>query len=165
MTDLVTTLAQSMKLKEPYERYSVTSEGKIISTYWKSPRFISQHVINGYPAVSLREKTFKVHRLVAESFIPNPDGLPCVNHLDGNKKNNTVQNLEWCSYSDNMTHAYSNGLTVSKKGSSNGRSKLKEEDIEVIRRSNISGKIVARSYGVSETVISKIRKGKRWSHV
>ncbi len=51
-----------------------------------------------------------IHRLVAEAFIPNPNNLPEVNHKDGNKLNNTVSNLEWCSSSDNLYHAYKLGL-------------------------------------------------------
>lgn len=54
--------------------------------------------------------TFKVHRLVANAFIPNPLGLPHVNHIDGNKKNNHFSNLEWCDNSMNQIHAYQNGL-------------------------------------------------------
>ena len=51
-----------------------------------------------------KHKIYKVHRLVAETFIPNPNGYPCINHKDGNKLNNCVDNLEWCSYSYNNTY-------------------------------------------------------------
>jgi len=55
-------------------------------------------------------KNKKIHRLVAEAFIPNSEAKQCINHIDGNKMNNSVENLEWVSYSENMVHAYSNGL-------------------------------------------------------
>lgn len=56
----------------------------------------------------------KIHRLVAEAFIPNPDKLPCIDHIDCNKKNNRVDNLRWCSYAENMRYASENGLTHTK---------------------------------------------------
>ena len=56
------------------------------------------------------KRCFKVHRLVAQAFIPNPDNLPQVNHKDGDKSNNTVDNLEWISNADNARHAIANGL-------------------------------------------------------
>lgn len=58
------------------------------------------------------KKNVRINRLVAEAFIPNIDGLPQVNHLDTNKLNNCVSNLEWCTGSENMKHAYKNGLNA-----------------------------------------------------
>ena len=76
---------------------------------------IKQNVIRGksYYYVNLYNKgtkLFTVHKLVAETFIPNPNNLPCINHIDGNKLNNRVDNLEWCSYSGNEIHAYKHNL-------------------------------------------------------
>ena len=68
----------------------------------------------GYEVVALSingvMKDLKIHRLVAEAFLPNPDNLPTVNHKDGNKKNNFLSNLEWSSYTDNQQHAHDMGL-------------------------------------------------------
>lgn len=69
---------------------------------------------NGYCVVNLKvdgeQKSRTVHRLVATAFIPNPKNLPEINHIDGNKKNNTMSNLEWCDRSENVIHAVKNQL-------------------------------------------------------
>ena len=74
------------------------------------PTYVGKH----YKMVRLckdgKTKNKKVHRLVAEAFIPNPDGKPQVNHIDGNKDNNIVSNLEWVTNSENQIHARANGL-------------------------------------------------------
>ena len=60
-------------------------------------------------------KLFKIHRAVAENFIPNPNSYPAVNHIDGNKQNNRFDNLEWCTYKHNAEHAHKAGLSASKE--------------------------------------------------
>lgn len=65
---------------------------------------------NGYYIVNLKSKPFYIHRLVAEAFIPNPENKPQINHIDCNKRNNNVKNLEWVTREENIQHAYKNNL-------------------------------------------------------
>lgn len=82
---------------------------------WKPGRVLNAAKDNkGYLTVVLcdnkKRHTFKVHKIVATTFILNPERKPQVNHIDGNKQNNRVDNLEWCSQSENMSHAWETGL-------------------------------------------------------
>ena len=91
-----------------YPHLLVSRDGKVWTTTYN--RELGQFLTNrGYKVVKLcKDKTIRsigVHRLVAEAFIPNPDNLPCVDHIDGNKLNNKVENLQWISYSDNTRKA------------------------------------------------------------
>lgn len=130
---------------------------------------------NGYVRVHVQHcgirQHFLVHRLVAEAFIPNPLNLPQVNHKDGNKLNNSVENLEWCSASENQKHAYRTGLK-SADGEKNGQSKLSEKDVIEIRRTYVKGKHsefnsygLAKKYGVNPKTIQDIVNGKLWKDV
>lgn len=96
-----------------YENYIIYDNGDVKNIVTKKmlKGSISE---NGYKYYRLsqdgKKKMFYAHRLVAEHFLDNPDNLPIVNHLDGNKLNNNVTNLEWASYSDNVSHAHMLGL-------------------------------------------------------
>jgi hypothetical protein len=78
-------------------------------------------------------KTQKIHRLVALTFIPNPNSKPSVNHINGIKHDNRVENLEWCTAKENTQHAYKTKLNSGVKGEKSHLSKLKKEDIIKIR--------------------------------
>lgn len=126
----------------------------------------------GYPHASLTVncvcKTFKIHRLVAQAFIPNPEKKETVNHKNGIKTDNRVDNLEWMTNTENMRHAHATGLKVGTKGSRHGMSKLTEADIPKIRILLNEGKTlehIAKLFGVSNCPIYNIRKGKSWQHV
>ena len=96
----------------------------------------------GYKRVTLYPsgKTYSIHRLVALAFIDNPNKLKTVNHINGNKFDNSVANLEWLSFSDNSKHAHRTGLVnLDVKGTKNPMSKFTEEDIKEIRVLNSLG--------------------------
>ena len=106
-----------------------------------------------------------IHRLVAQHFIPKVEGKTEVNHIDGDKSNNRVENLEWVTSSENKIHAIEKGLTG--VGVRHPRAKLKKEDIEYIRENYIPyhkefGKTaLAKRFGVSPSAIYKIIKRQR----
>lgn len=108
-----------------------TIQGKRCKTHIKE-RVMRQHVgKDGYPSIQLfsggKPFTLKVHRLVAQAFLDNPDNLPEVNHIDGNKQNNTVDNLEWCTRGHNIRHAFRTGLIKKENMRSNAK-KVRRSD-------------------------------------
>ncbi|MEI7509321.1 MAG: NUMOD4 domain-containing protein [Flavobacterium sp.] len=113
------------------------------------------------------EKSVIVHRLVANEFLENPLNKPKVNHKNGIKDDNRVNNLEWCTGSENVIHALANNLKISQKGSEHGNSKLTEEKVLEIRKIGRSKtlKEVAKIYNVDISLISLVLLNKIWKHV
>lgn len=133
-----------------------------------------QHTsIEGYCIVNLFGKSMKVHRMVCETFYLKSNDDLVVNHIDCNKTNNNVTNLEWCTRKHNAKHAWDNDLIHKRglenhKGENHSGSKLTEIRVRVIRKLN--GKIFSDSkmgqlYGVCREAIRDIRLHKRWKHV
>ena len=111
-----------------YPGYIVTSNGEIYSLKHKKPRrLITQKNWGGYERVGLcangKQRYFLVHRIVAETFLKNPDGKPFINHKDENKSNNDVSNLEWCTTAENNQY----GTRLARISASN-KKKIKQID-------------------------------------
>lgn len=166
--------------------YSVTEKGEIFC-HQKSvnvgshkgidireEKWLNQYNHEGYKRVYLSKNGVRsaklVHRIVAESFIPNDNNLPCVNHKDGNKQNNNVDNLEWCTVKENAIHAYKNGLLKPSKmiGELNGNATLTKEIIKQIRAMYAESKNaskVARHFLIHPKHAYDICHYRLWKHI
>lgn len=135
---------------------SITSEPKILSVPING---------NGYPAKYIKGVNYRIHKLVAYAFIPNPDGLPMVNHIDGDKTNNLVSNLEWCDKSHNERHAERMGLKNKARGEVCNKSHLTNDIVMEIYRSVIGARELGRQYGINHSTVSNIKTGRTWNHI
>lgn len=138
-------------------------KGKILSPYLSKKGYSTLRL-----QVDNKRYSFPVHRLVAKAFIDNPDDKPQVNHIDGDKTNNNVTNLEWCNNSENQLHAYKNGLQKLRVGESNSNSKLESHEVLEIRRmleNGVEPKKIMGIYNVTKTVISSIKHRRSWKHI
>lgn len=144
--------------------------------YYSKTRIMRGEVtFNGYARVGLtkdnKTRKVRIHRLVAETFIDNPHNLEQVNHIDGNKNNNKVNNLEWVNRSQNMKHAYKNNLIFAPKGNKsslygkiNGLCKHSKKVICVTTGDVYDSIIeIERKYGINHAGISACCIGKRKS--
>ena len=140
-----------MRFINGYEdKYSVTKDGKIFSHITK--RFLKQDLRGKYYAVKLGKygKKISVHRIVAMAYIENPDNKPFINHKDGNKLNNSLDNLEWCSAKENTFHAQFTGL-------------MKVRTYPVFRRQKISNSEIANVHSLRNEGLSVIKIAKKYN--
>lgn len=112
-----------------------------------------------------KEKRFNIHRLVGLHFLPNPLNLPEINHINGNKLDNSINNLEWCSRNKNIQHAFSNGLMPIKIGQDNRNSILTNEKVLEIYNSNIGPRELSRRLNLTYSLVAQIKNGTKWTHV
>ena len=166
------------------ELYEVSNKGRVKSLKRFNPlsgrtgRWYPERILgiatdkDGYQTVNLckngKGKPYKLHRIVLSSFDEQMLDLQ-VNHIDGNKQNNCLDNLEWSTASNNTRHAYEIGLK-SQVGSKNNQSKLTEEKVleivELFKTTKLTNKEIADMYDIkSDETIRRIKIRKSWTHV
>lgn len=145
-----------------YSGYAITSLGDVFS--FKTMSFLTPHSNYGYLRVSLRDdhgakKTYRIHRLLAMAYFPESEWNEVVNHKDGNRANNAISNLEWCSQSENVKHAHETGLV---KNPHRDRQRKISEDTarlvcEMILKNMTNREILAKLPDLTPSIVSGIR--------
>ena len=175
--------------------YHVTKDGKVYSRRTTRSYTKTYHPLKFYiqkrdrynngnltltVTVRINKRPWKVHRLVALAFIENSENKPTVNHINGVKTDNRVENLEWCTYKENTQHAINNNLfyfnsseqsinKIIKKGSLNGNALLTESQVIEIRNKYkpriYTRNMLALEYNVKESCIKDIVNRNSWKHI
>lgn len=150
----------------------VWSLPKMNGPAFRQGRFLKARMINDYLSVCLRKdsvgKEKLIHRLVALNFIPNPLNKREVNHKNGIKTDNRIENLEWCTPSENCKHSYVIGLSFHEgiKGEKHPKAKLNQRQVIEIRGTRgLTQRAIAKKYGVALSTIHSILKRKNWKHI
>ena len=158
----ISTVGRVKKLYREWNNGSRRSEETILNTHYGVHGY-NHHV---FIKNSIR-KDFKVARLVAILFIPNPDNKPFVNHIDGVKSNDCVWNLEWATHKENDQHAYKIGLRCGMKGDKNGMATINSKTVLNIRADaeKKSYKQLAKKYDLNYGHIYLIVNRRIWKHI
>ena len=150
--------------------YQVSNFGNVRSIKFGKILPIKERTEFGYKKFMLRKPNHKkivfTHRIVAESFIDNPHKKPFVNHKNSLKNDNTVENLEWCTASENLKHSFTHGKN-SQTGERNANSKL--TDIQVYKiKFETDGMLhseIAKIYNINNNYVGMIKRNERWPHI
>lgn len=150
--------------------YAVSSLGRVMNL--RTNKILAHGLSRGYPKVNLSVKSvktmFEIHRLVAIAFIDNPLSLRYVNHKNGIKTDNRIENLEWVTQSENNLHAYRTGLRISLKGIRQHTAKLTDVSVMVVREARKQGHRIAdiaRYFKMKPAAISAAARGLSWTHI
>lgn len=160
------------------KRYSVTADGKVFSENyqnWTGKRVELRPKISqkGYQYVTLRvygkKCYFYVHRMVALVYLGQPDDVLQINHKNGIKQDNRVENLEWVTAAGNLAHAREAGLMDAPKGDGHYNSTLTEAQVKeilvLLKNGGVTKREIESRYGVGRGVVSAIANGKSWKHI
>ncbi len=146
-------------------KYFISDSGLLAKRAGSKPLYANVRK-NGYrvsfPMINKKRIVVSLHRLVAQAFVPKLAGKDFVNHIDGNKLNNSAMNLEWCTKSENAIHAWATGLSNSQfhsRGENHYRAKVTEEQVRAIRSGS------SNTYGLSKSALKHIRARRSWAHV
>lgn len=170
---------------EGYEGiYQVSNLGKIKSLYrkvfysdgrtytykekvlnWNIMKKVNRCYVHLYK--NSERKAMLVHRVVALAFIPNPNNLPEINHINGITTDNFVSNLEWITHSENMKHGFRTGL-INNTGVLHGNNIYNEDQIRRVKKYLLESKgqaEIERLTGVGRATVYEIKKGRQWTHI
>jgi len=155
------------------ELYQVSNGGRVKSLKWNKSKILKPALSGrGYLMIGIykegKRKPVNIHKLVAEAFLTRCPNKNQINHKDGNKTNNLSANLEWCTCKENIIHARKTGLTHSVNGEKVGTSKLKTEQVKEIRSLNdkdLSQKLIAKKFNISQQMVHKIITNKCWANI
>lgn len=152
-----------------FPKYSINELGEVYRGDRKLTPSLNRK--RGYYYVAVqdgnnRRKNYILHRIIALLFIPNPENKPCINHKNGIKSDNRIENLEWCTFSENQKHAFKNGLTEPSRGEKCGMSKLKREQVLEIRelgdKHTLTHREIAKKYNIGTSTVTHIVLRSRW---
>lgn len=159
---------EELKVRKVSKNYSVNAAGDVFTVRRQGSqggKMKQLETRDGYMGVMIyiekRPQRMLVHRLIASAFIENPENKPQVNHLDGNKKNNRKDNLEWVTAKENIAHAWVNNMYV--KGENHHLSRLTTSDINEIKQLRSGGMYqceIAKIFSVGPDHISRIVNNK-----
>jgi hypothetical protein len=161
------------------ELYRVSNLGRLyrLPHYTRIGRYYEEKMMNqytnhkGYIQVYLckdgKKFTTLIHRLIAQVFIPNPENKPQINHINGIKTDNRIENIEWCTNSENQLHAFRTGLKTFPTGELNSNTDLTEEEVNnIINEYNLGEKLptLSKKYSINLSILRSIIYGTSWTH-